>query len=251
MKFQVLSGLDIDPHQENLQKYLSETIPSNHNATLVCTGNLCKIDLWFNPESEKQHVYFIIVNYLCKNFKRVILIPGQHEYHTSNPSISYHHVNNILTTLQNNYQNLDILRNEHIIIENTLIFGSTLWTYCPHQYFKPLPIYDVDETPIDCGTYNRFHLDAISSLESSIDFALRNKLKMIVITHYLPYIDLCIDSINLKECMDASMIGRFGMNDIIDLWICDTKKDMPKRRGKILCNLYQKGQKWNNEVFSL
>ena len=207
-KFQIIS----DIHVEN-NVSISEVIEPADDTILIIAGDLGRI------EDEK---YKITLQWLCSQFKRVILVPGNHEYYSSDPTVSYNEITNKMYMLKTKFGNLDVLMNNYIIIEGILIFGSTLWSYCPYQYYKQLPIYNGENKLIDCEEYNQLYNDARKSLELALGYAHRYEFDVIVITHYAPTFKGTFDqkyNNDIKNFMYASSCEAILDNDIIKWWI--------------------------------
>lgn len=211
-KLQVIS----DIHIENNKESITNLIIPDKDAILIITGDVGRV--------ENYEEYSKCIGEFCKLFQRVLLIPGNHEYYTGDKTLSYNKVNAILFSLERLYQNLSVLINTYIIISNVLIFGSTFWSYSPHQHWKNIPIYDDSEAVITSGLYNRLHMSAQEGLESAIVYARRMKYDVVVATHHAPtfYDTLALKYRNhndSKNYMYCSHSDHFLENDIIKYWI--------------------------------
>jgi Icc-related predicted phosphoesterase len=85
------------------------------------------------------------------------------------------------------------LQNSHIVIEDTLIFGSTLWTNLDDNQIKSLDRSINDYFKIYKGgkmfttaDSNELNIKARKHLAESVDYANMNSMKCVVMTHHAP-----------------------------------------------------------------
>ncbi|EMV7053785.1 metallophosphoesterase, partial [Vibrio cholerae] len=144
MKFYVVSDLHLDIHGIRRDFWYS----FDNEATLVVAGDTA------NGLSCMAYVK----NVLCRHFKTVIMIAGNHEWY-SNKSKSYHHRStpvgckssansdvlkdsrsSVLSKLKahsDTTENLFFLNNESINLDGCSIYGGTLW-FPIHTYSSAL-----------------------------------------------------------------------------------------------------------------
>lgn len=75
-------------------------------------------------DEAKRSRYRTEIEKLCAVFKKVVLVPGNHEYYGSN----IHKVHKILKTMDDEISNFTFLQNDYAWIDDVMIVGSTLWT---------------------------------------------------------------------------------------------------------------------------
>lgn len=72
----------------------------------------------------KRSRYRTGIEELCKQFYKVVLVPGNHEYYGSNIQKTHQ----VLSTMQDEIPNFIFLQNKFQFIGDVLLVGSTLWT---------------------------------------------------------------------------------------------------------------------------
>lgn len=83
-----------------------------------------KTILILNGDIERQYRLKEYANAVSHRFKMVIIIAGNHEYHNTD----YFELNEKLSTGLND--NVFFLNNSHIIVDEVIFIGSTLWSNC-------------------------------------------------------------------------------------------------------------------------
>jgi predicted phosphohydrolase len=211
MKFQIISDLHIEKgnHPKNY-------ITPHENATLIVAGDVGRI--------ENYDKYVETLQWMCDSFEKVLIVPGNHEYYSENPRLTYNKINKIFRKLEAKFDNLRFLINEDLILGKLVIFGSTFWSYCPHQYFNNIPIYNEDGTLITSGDYNGFHQSSQRALESRIDYCTRMKFDLLVITHHAPTFYETLgskhrNSEDTKNYMYCSSSDLLLKNSVIKYWV--------------------------------
>ncbi len=82
--------------------------------------------------------YKNLIKECSENFKLVFVITGNHEYYcTKNSDLSMTDVDTMVTELVKEYDNVIFLNNDaYILDDNTVILGSTLWSYIHRNDYK-------------------------------------------------------------------------------------------------------------------
>lgn len=79
----------------------------------------------------------IMVNFLSEcsdNFEKVFYCPGNHEYYSPYDNSSIDDIDEDLAEICNNFPNIYFLNNsEYHLSSNTVILGTTLWSYIPPE----------------------------------------------------------------------------------------------------------------------
>jgi predicted phosphodiesterase len=177
MKFQVAS----DIHLENFkpgQTIRSVIKPVAEN--LIIAGDLGRV--------ENANFFKNALKDLCSVFKRVIFVPGNHEYYSmglnkinmANVDLFLHNL-----SLEEGFRNLTILNNNTTVVDDVLIFGSTFWSQCPQQHYLATQLYKNGKL-VDATEYNNMHKIAVQTLRDTIDYASREHLRLLVVTHHAP-----------------------------------------------------------------
>lgn len=182
-RFQIVSDLHIEALYASGKTVRDILTPSAK--FLIIAGDLGRV--------ENGELYVKALKELCSMFQKVILVAGNHEYYSMNPGpkITIEDVDKILWGLIKTpgMENLIFLNNETVNIDGILIHGATFWSYCPFQYYKNLPLYrDCGHGPrlLKVAEFNRMHLQAVESLENTIQYANQENLSLLVVTHYAP-----------------------------------------------------------------
>lgn len=211
MQFQIISDIHIESGV-NIQ----DVVKPVKNTTLIVAGDLGRV--------ENYDAYYETLKWLCDNFNNVILVPGNHEYYTSNSELNYFAVNSTLFKMKQTLSNLIILIDDYVTINDILIFGSTFWSYCPKEYFINIPLHYEPHKLIDAHAYNKLHLNAQKKLEMCIEYAYTENLKVLVVTHHAPtfagtlhpkYRDVSLT----KNYMYCSNSDHFLGNNVVKCWI--------------------------------
>jgi predicted phosphohydrolase len=208
MKIQVVSDIHIEKNPHSIKEIIK---PS---AKILCiAGDVGRI--------ENFEKYLNVMKEICEMFETVFLIPGNHEYYTTDNNLSIPAVNNILKSLEIYCKNLMVLINEYKVIGDFVIFGSTFWSYCEPSNYTGLPIY-LKKQKLTCRQYNALHIDSLKSIEMALEYAESTNKKLIVITHHSPSFKgtLAPKYINHRSnslyCSNSEHIVN---NKVIKIWI--------------------------------
>lgn len=249
MTFQYISDVHFDTQNSKLVS-VSDIIEPVAPMLLIA-GDLGRV--------ENYKEYVSVLKELCSMFQHVILVPGNHEYYTSDPNTSYSETKIKLLNLPVKIPNLHVLDDTYVIIGEILLYGSTFWSYCPHQYFKGIPIYNDEKNPVSAYMYNNWHLTSKLSLENIVNYSRSMQYKMIVVTHHAPTFYEVLDakyrdSTDTKNYMYCSQSDLLLENDVIKYWVYGHTghNRTPSLDGnKLISNQYLKNG-WNKKaVFQL
>ena len=136
------------------------------------------------------------LSYLARTFRRVFLVPGNHEYYSS--EYTHDQIGVLLRRICALWSNVYLLDNSSIVIDGLTIIGSTLWSHIPNHLFQfyqkrinnfskihkmsNVKNRGVCITPRDT---NRWYGEAVRFLAREI----KKAKKCIVLTHYPPFYD--------------------------------------------------------------
>lgn len=158
---------------------------------------------------------------LCKLFKAVVYIPGNHEYYTykSEPRVNTNVLKSRLHALKHELNNLYILDTSSIVIDNTVcIAGCTLWS----DLTCKLPRFIVRIHDINTERYRAEHEFCVQYVNNMIDYCQHNKYKLVMVTHYPPTYTVLKHAKKRKkfESLYASNLDYLLHKDKVHTWVC-------------------------------
>lgn len=131
--------------------------------------------------------YYYFMNRVSRQFKKIFLIAGNHEYWNLNATgaadryNNFVHVHDRIRTVTNNFPNIHFLNNtSHCFDDKYEILGTVLWSWVDNSSFKNL---------------NQIYLRNREWLERE----LLNKKDKIVITHHLPTYSLITEQYQARK----------------------------------------------------
>jgi predicted phosphodiesterase len=181
MNFQIVSDIHIE------YKFTDDSIPINPLSLITPSAE----NLIFAGDIGSFYKPKILKNFLmgiCKYYKKVFYVPGNHEYYTT----SNHEVKPMKYLLSNfkklvsDITNLTILSASSVCIDDVCIVGCTLWT-------KPLisvPKFIVRIPSMNTKYYSSLYESELDYLKRMINFSKENCKKLLVITHHCPSFSL-------------------------------------------------------------
>lgn len=182
----------------------------NHLALLGDIGNP------FKPN------YTEFIKYTSKNWNKVFLLSGNHEYWQEKYDI--HDVDNKIRDITTKFNNVIFLNNQKYSLDNYTILGSTLWSKINK---KPLTIMGDDQNIKYNGrniAYNELN-DMFDASHKWLSVNINeSKSPIIVLTHHLPSYKLIIEK--FKTGYFAPYHDRFASNldnlikDPVKFWLC-------------------------------
>jgi predicted phosphodiesterase len=187
LKIQIASDLHIELIDKNKQmrKFLRMIKPSAPYLALM--GDICYF--------QDYDLLYDIFNNLSILFKKIIYIPGNHEYYTKVPE-DYKYLLYRAKSIAKG-TNVIILDNDVIMLEGVKIIGSTLWSNIPrihYQYMKNYmndykEIYKLDDNKIvkinPEDTVN-LHKESIKFIQKELYKSYDKKEKVLILTHHAP-----------------------------------------------------------------
>lgn len=142
----------------------------------------------------KKTAYQTLIEKLSDDYQHVFLITGNHEYYGK----SYSAINQFLTEFCSRFDNVHFLHNNHYIMDNIRIIGSTLWSYIPQCYGFSLMdkmndyryIYkDMYRGRISFHDTNRWYGESVDYIKKQIDQGQQLHQQVVVLTHHSPLLD--------------------------------------------------------------
>lgn len=157
---------------------------------------------------------------ICKYYKLVIYIPGNHEWYTvpSYKPLSYKILEQRLEQLNKAISNLYVLNRNSIVIGKYCICGATLWTN-PNNTFNK---YIVRIHNITIEKYKKMHNNDLTYIKKIKEYCKVNNLKLVVVTHHPPTLKVLEENKKCKKFphLYASNLEYLLENNIIKTWIC-------------------------------
>jgi len=166
MKIRLLSDLHFEFHKDAGKSFVESLDPTGCDV-LVVAGDLC----------DQKTGIIQSISLLCKRFKRVVYVNGNHELYGSDRG----KLHTALRTAQDRNPNLTCLQNDVAIIDGKRFLGTTLWF--PKTRLAALQA----ATWSDFLSIRGFSKWVYEENAKAVQF-LRRELREgdIVVTHYLP-----------------------------------------------------------------
>jgi len=233
-----------------------------NNPTLILAGDICRL-------VDSYALCKLLLTYCSQNWKRVIWICGNHEFYTSQKK-TMDEIIYLAKYLTSKFNNVTFLDNSTTIVENTVIWGGTMWSYLPQNIQLNLPIYvqsNINSNPhsrlagerssrafgtgasrscdfvqqLTTSDYNDLFYKALQSLNEAIKEAESLKLELIVVSHHAPMFDHMSDDwkINPHRFLYATDLLPQIPNEKIKMWICGhthVNVDSEFSNVRVICN---------------
>lgn len=228
------------------------SIEEDKECTLILAGDI--------HEVKKYAIYKSYIFELCKKFKNVVAICGNHEYYTRSIFQVHNDIKKIKNELlQEGIDNFHFLNDSSVKIGNVYVLGGTMWTDFnknnPHdkiqalmsmqdyKYIRHGPEYIPYERKLNTNDVEFLHHKTKKFIASEITNIRSSdkEAKIVVVTHHSPSTGSITEnykdsSLNYAFCSD--------MNDFIELhnpnvWVhghIHEKLDYQVGECKILCN---------------
>ena len=114
MKALILSDLHLE-FREDYSHFIFNALPSADEID-VC--------LLAGDITASSKIYSVMKDFSYKyNYKKVIYVPGNHEYYNSSPD----EIREILIKVEKDFKNISVLTNKMVQVGNTRFLGTTLW----------------------------------------------------------------------------------------------------------------------------
>ena len=205
-----LSDLHLEFIKPNKIKHFIKQIPSGLDEICVLAGDIG------NPY---QSNYDIFIKFISKNFKKIFVISGNHEYYNKIKTIE--ETNDFLKEYFNKFNNISFLNNSYEMYCGYCFIGTTLWSKITNHEYKINDVYNIPN--FDYIQYNKLNMNSVEFLED----VLQNNDNCIVITHHMPSNSLIDIKYKTEKMLPYNQWFYCNMNGLID-----TKKD------KIKCWIY-------------
>ncbi len=235
MNFILISDL----HLEGTPTYRPASVENESEITLILAGDIC--------EMRKPNILIPFLQDVCKRFKHVIYVPGNHEYYGGHMYIS---LDKLLVAMESQFTNFHLLHNRFVEIDGVNFIGSTLWT--DFNKGNPMAMWDVarglnDYSYIRTGNYRKISAAIILAEHNTAKnfindtLYLLNDQKNVVITHHAPC-TLSISPAYINDPLNAGYVS--DLSDLIDkhkplIWChghVHTSHDYMLYDTRIICN---------------
>ena len=210
LSFQIASDLHIEYNNEKVPNPLKYITPSKDILILPGDiGSLYKIEQL--EEFMKQ---------LCKHFKIVLYIPGNHEWYRQKNYKPLHMsiLQKRLKDIENNINNLYVLNRSSVCIDNICISGVTLWT----QPKCNIPQFIVRIENMNTKEYTKLHNEDLKYVKKMMRYCKQKNLKLIIVSHHPPTEQVLKNAKKRKqyESLYATDLDYLLTSNYIHTWIC-------------------------------
>ncbi|MDO4880851.1 MAG: metallophosphoesterase [Capnocytophaga sp.] len=228
MKIQYLSDLHLE-FQDNLN-WIDNNPIQQVGDILIIAGDLLPF------VSLSRTIYKSEIANLCRNFKKVFWIPGNHEYYL----YTHHYADTRCEQPLKEVPNLFLVDNYTERIERTQLIMSTMWSHIGRKNASKIqrgmsdfhyitvqnPEKDNEIESLEVSDFNHFNNKAIRFLKKEVKKATQAKKAgeidhIVVATHYVPtlknYPEIYLGSV-LNEAF-ALELSDFIVKSKIDYWI--------------------------------
>ena len=189
--------------------------------------------------------YAKFLEWCSKNYKKVFLIAGNHEYYDTVDNIKLgenkiSRINNEIEKQVERFENISFLNNKTEEYEGYIFTGCTLWSNIPDKIrnYELRRVNDFKKINITKEEYNTNHQNDLKFLENAIETNLNSN--MILITHHLPYFELIHEKYGNFEqnYIFATELKYLIRKDKIKVWLCG-HSHMPntKNINEVICSL--------------
>lgn len=173
---------------------------------------------WTTGLCKNKELYHIALNVLTQKYRKVLLVPGNHEYYGSSLFL----VNEWLREQHAAYSNLIVLNNATHREHDILFIGSTLWF--PNRPDNILYWRGMTDCTLNKTSLEEIEIEgefAAQYIGDRVAFAKKHNLRPIVITHMGP------SYLSVPEQFKTSKLNGFYVNENVFLEIDKQQKDEP------------------------
>ena len=208
MKIQICSDLHLEFANNRQWLKLNPLIPKGE--ILIIAGDTYYLGKDFG-ELE-------FIKKVSKEFERVYLIPGNHEYYDG-----YNVASALESTFQEIVENVFLVNNHVVEIESTKFIFSTMWSNIQRNILEVMRgMMDFRAIKFNGERFTINHFNELH--EYAFDFLtkeIKTEGKKVVITHHLPSIECNIEEFKGSVLNDAFCVDKtnFILNSEIDFWI--------------------------------
>lgn len=184
-----------------------EHTPPPNTPYLIVAGDVCN--------SFDLPVVNYVMSILCPKYKKVFYVLGNHEYYSKTHSMD--EIQKRFKYLESMYDNIVVLGGVGgmrgkvcsdtytytytLESEKLVIFGTTLWTQIPPQYFNVDMNFNLikNSKQINVFEWNDMFNHEMNLLDRCLQYAKNKGYKVLVVTHHAP--------LNANVCIRPKLIG--------------------------------------------
>ena len=206
-KFQIVSDLHIEYKTNKVPDPLTLITPTAD--VLILAGDIGSFYKFYQLET--------FLCDLCKYFKVVIYIPGNHEYYQTPgyESQTMSSLFNKFVMLEQSISNLYILNQSSIQIDDICVVGCTLWSN--PNINVPKFIVRIDE--MNTKVYKQKYNSDLLYIKKMIKYCKKKEKKLVVVSHHCPTYSV-ITKLNDKYIsLYASHLDNLLNKDMVHTWI--------------------------------
>jgi predicted phosphohydrolase len=210
MKIRYLSDLHLEFIEPNSIEKFIKKIPAGLDEICILAG-----DIGCPYESN----YDVFINFISKNFKKIFIISGNHEYYNKTKTIQ--ETNEFMNNYFQKFDNISFLNNNYEIYDNYCFIGTTLWSKITDPIYEINDVYKIPN--FDYVEYNKLNTLSVQFLKD----VLKNNENCVVITHHVPSNSLIDKKYKTKNILPYNQ------------WFCcNMDKLIETNKNKIKCWIY-------------
>jgi predicted MPP superfamily phosphohydrolase len=175
-KLQIISDI-------HLEQYTKKSLPiiEQHAPYVALLGDI---------GDPFTNIYQDFLELMGQQYEKVILLTGNHEYYTTDPSRTVNVIDKKIQSICDALENVVFLNNSDTTIGDTLLLGCTLWSAVENhvvpymndfKYIRTQPNRTVTATDI-----NNWYAVDVEWLETQIKIAKSKNQKTVILTHHGP-----------------------------------------------------------------
>lgn len=169
MKIRYFSDLHLEFIEPRKIEKILQQIISGKDEICICAGDIG------NPHHKN---YDTFMHFMSNNFKKVFVIPGNHEYYHKTKTIT--ETDEFLENYFKKFDNISFLNNTYEYYEDHCFIGTTMWSKIIKPQYEINDVYNIPD--FDYIQYNRLNMISVDFLEDTLE----NNNNCIVITHHMP-----------------------------------------------------------------
>jgi predicted phosphohydrolase len=209
-KFQIVSDLHIEYKTDEVPDPLTLITPSAD--ILILAGDIGSF-------YQYNQLKTFLIN-LCRHFKVVLYVPGNHEYYTMKgyPSQKMKTLLHQFIQMEQCIDNLYVLNRSSVQIDDVCIVGCTLWS----NIEVSMPKFIVRIPDMSTRVYKKKYEGDLGYIKKMIKYCQKKEKKLMVVTHHCPTYSVITSNKKLKDkyiSLYASHIDYLLQANMVHTWI--------------------------------